>query len=98
LHQRFAIRVIFTSIVTSLRHGKVLFVVRLCLLAPNQQAVSFIIPLFKLKATSFTLLLKFDSHMELWNRTKQRDILHRHVCWDPLSIAAEIMTEMVDES
>jgi hypothetical protein len=75
-----------------------LFVVRLCLLAPNQQAVSFIIPPFKLKATSFTLLLKFDSHMELCNITKQRDILHRHACSDPLSIVAEIMTEMVDAS
>jgi hypothetical protein len=41
---------------------------------------------FKLKGPSFTVLLKFDSHMELWNRTKQRDILHRHVCSDPIPL------------
>jgi hypothetical protein len=34
------------------------------LLTPNKQAVSFIIRLSKLKGTSFTVLLTFDSHME----------------------------------
>jgi hypothetical protein len=87
-----------TFLATSFRHGIVLFVVRLCLLTPNRQADSFIIRLSKLKGTSSTVLLTFDSHMELWNRTKQRDILHRHVYSDPHFIAAEIITEMVEAS
>lgn len=87
-----------TFLATSFRHGIVLFVVWLCLLTPNKQAVSFIIRLSKLKGTSFTVLLTFDSHMELWNRTKQRDILRRHVYSNPHFSAAEIITKTVDAS
>lgn len=42
----------------------------------TSSAVSFIIRPSKLKGTYFTVLLTFDSHMELWSRTKQRNILH----------------------